>query len=200
MATFTKNFYGSTGPAWTSIGSNTVVFSSSLTDLATNITVASFQDGTHIGNGDPGTDQCGANHANNVKYLTNSTMSVNGGGSENINDTNLTQNECTLRYDFADAASVATSSARFYCFNASVTTTRASDLDVYAFERGVSATAWTKINDHSAGNGGDNSGQRLDLANQGAATSHNFYLAISASPEAVGAKTAFDFGIALIYS
>jgi hypothetical protein len=82
MATFTKNAYMGAGPAWTSIGSNTMVFCSSLTDLTTNITVASYQDGTHIGNGDPGTDQCGANHANNVKYLTSSTMSVNGGNTD----------------------------------------------------------------------------------------------------------------------
>jgi len=83
------------GPAWADLGANTLVFSSSLTDLATSITVSSYQDGTHAGNGDPGTDQCGANHMNNVKYLTSGTMSVNGGGSESIDDTNLTANECT---------------------------------------------------------------------------------------------------------
>lgn len=200
MATFTKNYYGSTGPAWTSISTNTMVFCSSLTDLATRVTVASYQDGTHIGNGDPGTDQCGANHCNNVKYVDSTHFILNGGSSEVLNDTNLTANECTLRYDFADASSVAITSARFYCFNASVTTTRASDLDVQAFERGVSASAWTEINDHSGGTGGDNSGQRLDLGDKTASTSHSWYIAISASPEAVGAKTAFDFGIALIYS
>lgn len=199
MATFTKNYYGSTGPAWTSIGANTLVFSGS-GGLATNINVGSWQDETHIGNGDPGTDQCGANHANNVKFIDANNMSVNGGGSEAINDTNLAENECTIRYDFDDAASVATSSARFYAFDGSTETNEAVGVEVQAFERGVLATAWTEINDDSANVGGDNSGERLDLADQGAATSHNFFIALSASPESVGAKTSFDFGIALVYS
>lgn len=200
MAVFTWFFYGSTGPAWTDIAANTVVFSSNLTDLATNITVAAFNDGTHVGNGDPGTDQCGANHANNDKYLTGSTISINGGGSESINDTNLAATECTLRVHFTDAASVATSSARFYTYDGTTTTTEAVGVDAYAFERGVSATAWTQVNDDSGNIGGDNSGERLSIANQTAATEHTFFLAVSASPESVGGKTQFDFGFALTYS
>lgn len=200
MATFTWFAYMGAGPAWTDIAANTVVFSSSLTDLATNITVASYQDGTHIGNGDPGTDQCGANHANNVKYLTGSTMSVNGGGSENITDANLAATECTLRVHFTDAASVATSSGRFYTYDGTTTTTEAVGIDAYAFERGVSASAWTQVNDDSGNIGGDNTSERLGLSNQTAATEHTFFLAVSASPESVGGKTQFDFGVALTYS
>jgi len=199
MATFTFKFYGSTGPAWTSIASNKMIFCSSLTDLATNITVAAYNDGTHIGNGTPGTDQCGANHANNVKYLTNTTMSVNGGGSENINDTNLAVNECTLQVNFAHGSSVVTSSGRLYCFDGTTVTTRATNVDMKAFERGVSATSWTTINDYSGGTGGDNSGQRLSLGDHTTATSHDFNFAVSMSPEDVGALN-FALGIALVYS
>jgi hypothetical protein len=200
MATFTWAFFGSTGPAWTSIAANTVVFSGSLTDLTAAITVADYNDGTHIGDNDPGTDQCGANHANNVKFLTTGTMSVNGGGSEAINDTNLLQDECTIRIQFNDAASVSTSSGRFYTFDASVVTNEAVGVDAYAFEQGVTATAWTQVNDDTGNIGGDNTGERLDLGDQGAATDHFFYLAVSASPETVGAKSSFDFGCALVYS
>lgn len=200
MATFTWFAYIGAGPAFADIAANTVVFSSSLTDLATNITVASFQDGTHLGNGDPGTDQCGANHANNVKYLTSGTMSVNGAGSENITDANLATTECTLRVHFTDAASVATSSARFYSYDGTTTTTEAVGVDAYAFERGVAATAWTQINDDSGNIGGDNTSERLAVTNQAAATEHTFYFAVSASPESVGGKTQFDLGLALTYS
>ena len=198
MATFTwKAFIGGT-PSWTDIGANTIVFSSSLTDLATNITVAAFNDGMHVGNGDPGTDQCGANHANNVKYLTDSTMSVDGAGSENINDTNLAQDECSLNVNFAHGSAVALSSVLFYCFDGATPATRAPGLDVYDFERGVTATAWTKINDDSAAQGGTGNGDSLQ--NRSADTSHDYYLALSASPESVGAKTSFDFGMSLVYS
>lgn len=198
MATFTWEYYGATGPTWTDIGANTIVFAGS-GGITTPVTVGAWQDETHIGNGDPGTDQCGANHCNNVKYLTGTTFD-NGSGSQALNDTNLTANECTIRIRFTDGSSVATSNARFYSYDGTTTTTEAVGVDVYAFEQGVTATSWTLINDDSGNIGGDNSGERLSLSDQSAATAHTFYLAISASPESVGGKTSFDFGIALTYS
>ena len=42
--------------------------------------------------------------------------------------------------------------------------------------------------------------ERLDLADSGSATDHYWYIALSASPESVGAKTSFDFGATLTYS
>lgn len=188
------------------MGANTIVLSGSDTDLAEPVTVAAWNSGQHMGNGDPGTDQCGANHANYVTYIS-STQFDNGGGTENLNDTNLTQDECTIRIRFTDASSVSITNARFYAFNSTTTTTRATGVDVVAFEQGQSATTWTVINDDTVagalttgGTGGDNSGHRLDLADQGAATDHTYYIAISASPESVGGKTDFDFGISLTYS
>lgn len=201
MATFTWEFYGSTGPAWTDIGANTLVFCSSLTDLATAITVAAWQDGTHVGNGDPGTDQCGANHANNVKYISSTQFDLNGGGTETLNDTNLVANECTIRIHFNHTSAVATSSGRFYSYDDGTgVTTEAPDVEIYAFEQGVAATTWTQINDDSAGIGGDNAGERLALGDSGSATDHYFYIAISVSPETVGAKATLSFGVNLTYS
>jgi hypothetical protein len=198
MATFTWNYYGSTGPAWTDISTNTVVFSGT-GGLATAITVGQYNDETHIGNGDPGTDQCGANHSNNVKYIS-STQFDSGGGTETLNDTNLTANECTLQVNFAHGSAVATSSGRFYCFDGTTTTDEAVGIDAYAFEQGQAATTWTQVNDDTGNIGGDNSGERLDLGDSGAATSHDFHIAVSASPESVGGKSSFDFGVALTYS
>lgn len=205
MATFTWNYYGSTGPAWTDISTNTIVFSGS-GGITTPVTVAAWNDETHIGDGDPGTDQCGANHANSVKYIS-STQFDNGSGTETLNDTNLTQDECVLQIEFTDASSVAITNARFYAYDGTTVTTEAVGVDVVAFEQGQSATTWTVINDDTVSGaltsgsiGGDNSGERLDLADQGAATDHTYYIAISASPESVGAKTSFDLGIALTYS
>jgi hypothetical protein len=197
MATFTWEVYSDT-PAWHDIGANTVVFAGS-GGIDTPITVGSWQDETHIGNGDPGTDQCGTNHVPNVKYVSG-TQFDDGGGTETLNDTNLVATECTLRVTFTDAASVATSSARFYSFDGTTETTEAVGIEAYAFEQGVSASTWTQINDDSGNIGGDNSGERLALSDQSAGTEHTFYIAISARPESVGAKTEFDFGIALTYS
>jgi hypothetical protein len=198
MATFTWKVYSDT-PAWHSVGANTIVFSGSDTDLSVPITVGNWQDGTHLGSGDPGTDQCGTNHVNNVQYVSG-TQFDSGSGTETLNDTNLTANECTLSIEFTDASSVATSNARFYSFDGSTETAEAIGIEAYAFEQGVTASAWTQINDDSANIGGDNSGERLSLSDQSAATEHPFYIAVSARPESVGAKTQFDFGIALTYS
>jgi hypothetical protein len=200
MATITFEAYIGAGPGWADIAANRLVFSSSLTDLTAAITVGSWQDGTHVGSGTPGTDQCGANHARNVKYLTGTTMSVNGAASEDINDTNLAEAECTMRVHFNHTSSVAISNARLYCYDNSTTTVEATEIEAYAFERGVSATAWTQINDDSGNIGGDNSGERLALGNKSAATDHYWYIAISVSPETVGAKSAFALGVALTYS
>lgn len=197
MATFTFDAYYGT-PAWTDISTNTMVFGGA--GFGDTIAVGSYQDSTHIGTGDPGTDVCTTNHANNVKYLTGSTMSVNGGGSEDINDTNLLETECTLRVHFNHTSSVQITNARLYCFDGTTPTTEAPGIDAWAFERGVSATAWTKVNDASASYGGDNAGERMALGDKTAAQDHYWYVALSASPESVGAKTSFDFGVALTYS
>lgn len=200
MATITFEGYMGATPDWTDLGANTLVFSSSLTDLTAPITVAAWQDGTHAGSDDPGTDQCGANHMNNVKFIDANNMSVNGGGSEAINDTNLTANECTLRLHFNHTSAVAVTGARLYVYDGTTPTTEATEVEVYGFERGESATAWTSINDDSGNVGGDNPGERLDLQDSSSAQDHYWYVALSASPETVGGKTAFDLGFALTYS
>jgi len=205
MATFTWNYYGDTTPDWTDIAANTLVFSG-VGGLATAVTVGEWQDETHIGNGDPGTDQCGTNHSNSVKYIS-STEFDDGGGTETINDTNLLATECTLQILFTHGSAVAVTSARLYAYDGSTVTTPAVGVDVVAFEQGQTNTAWEIINDDSVagaltnGNiGGDNSAERLDFADSGSATDHTYYAALSASPESVGAKASFDFGMALTYS
>lgn len=201
MATFTWEVYSGT-PAWHTMSTNTYVFSGSATDLSEPITVGTWNSGAHLGNDDPGTDQClpaGSAHVPYVKFLTTGTFD-NGSGSQAINDTNLTANECSLRILFTDSGSVATTNGRFYCFDASTVTNPAVEVEAYAFEQGVSATQWTLVNDYSGSTGGDNSGERLPLTDQGAGTEHTFYIAISARPESVGSKTEFDFGVALTYS
>ncbi len=200
MAVFEFQAYMGTTPSWTDIAANTIVFSGTSSDLTDPITVAAWQDGTHIGTSDPGTDVCGTNHMNNVKFIGNTEMSVNGAATEPINDTNLTAIECTMVIQFTNAPAVALSSARLYAYDGTTTTAEAIGVDVNAFERGVAATTWTLINDDSGNIGGDNVGERLDLGDKSSATINFYYFAISASPETVGAKTSFDFGVALTYS
>lgn len=195
MATITFESYVG-APAWTDISTNRVVFSG-VGGLATTIAVGAWQDESHLGDGTPGTDQCGANHVPNVKYISG-TQFDSGGGTETLNDTNLITTECTMRVHFNDAGAYAASNAQFYCFDATTPATRAAAIDMFAFERGESNTAWTEINNDSGAVGG--TGNQLALASKGAAADHYWYMALSASPETAGGKSAFAVGFSMDYS
>lgn len=201
MATITYEVNtGSIGtPTWTSVGANTLVFSGSAATISTPIATTGWNDGTHYGNGDPGTDQCAggpnSSHPNNVKYVDGTHFILNAGSSEVLNDTNLIAGECSLRLHLNNGASVQTQNTKFFSFDGTTDTNEAVGIECYAFEQGVSASAWTQINDDSANIGGNNTSEFLDLAEKGPGTDLYWYLALSARGESAGAKTSFDFKI-----
>lgn len=144
--------------------------------FGTNVTVSSYQDSTHISNSSDA-HQCTTNHVNNVKYLSSTTMSLNGAGSANLST--LTTGNSPFKFNFSDAASVATSAATFYFYDGTTDATAMAGVTVQAAEGGTTST-WVAAN---------GSGAALSLANQSAATSHDFFIAASLSPTSTGAKT-----------
>jgi hypothetical protein len=211
LATITWEAYVGT-PAWTSMGANRLVFSGSASSITATVAATTFQDGTHLGSGTPGTDQCGANHAPNVKILTSTTMSINGGGSQTLNDTNLTDILSSFRLRFNDAASFALQNGKLYTYDGSTTTNQAVGVDVAAYVKANSMSAWFTLNSDTttgpsvasmtfttANIGGDNTGERIALAARTAAVDHYYYTAISASPETAGGKSSFALGAYLEY-
>jgi len=52
----------------------------------------------------------------------------------------------------------------------------------------------------SAWTNAEGSAAALTLTDQGAATSHDYFIAVSASPESVGLKSAFALRVELTYS
>lgn len=199
MAQFDWEVYSDT-PNWKPVSSSTIVFSGSLTNLATPITVGSWNGGTHLGSGDPGTDACGTNHVPNIEYVSDTQFKKDGGATETISNANLAQTDCTLRVKFTDAVAITITNGRFYAFDGSVVTNHAVGIEAYAVEAQVAASSWTEINDDTGDIGGDNTGEVLLLSDQGSNTEHYWYIAVSARPQSVGAKTQFDLGIALTYS
>jgi hypothetical protein len=200
MATYNWEMY--LGSAWVDIEANTLVFSGDPDDLSIAINVDEFNSGTHLGSNDPGTDQCGTTHKYNIKYASNTQFF--GGTSttaEVISNTTLATTEATIRLKFVDTSAVSITTGYFFCFDGVAETVEAVGVHVYAIEVGKANTTWVEINKDSDSIGGNNSGERLDLASQTtAATDHYFYLAITAGPETYGPKTQFDFGVALTYS
>jgi hypothetical protein len=211
MATITWEAYVGT-PAWTDMGTNRLVFSGSATNINTTVQATTFQDGTHLGNGTPGTDQCGTNHAPNVKILTSTTMSINGGASTAINDTNLADTSCTFRLHFNDAAGYALQNGRLYTYDGTTTTNEAVGVDAAVYVKGEGMTSWFTLNSDTATGpsmsgmsfttadlGGNNTGEYRSLANRSAAVDHYYYVALSVSPETAGGKANFALGAYLEY-
>jgi hypothetical protein len=207
-AAITFEAYYGASPSWQSLGANRLVFSGALGDIAAMVLANTFQDGSHVGSGTPGSDVCSTNHVRNNKWLTDTTFSPSGGGSETINDTNLADAECTLRVHFNDTVTRACQNGRFYCFDNSVITNPAVGVEVAAYEKGNSAQ-WFHLNDYAVtgptgwqvgSRGGDNSGERIEMGARGTpATDQYWYYALSASPESAGGKASFAFGVYLEY-
>jgi hypothetical protein len=151
------------------------------------ITVGSYQTTTHIEN-TGGTHQCVTNHVNNLAYISASNYSLNGGGSTALDATHPTTATCPLLLNFADATSVATTGGIFWAYDGTTDTNAPTNVTIKTIEQ--ADTSWAT----PAGRGA-----AMALNDQGAATSHNFYLGMSASPAAVGDLTAFAFKIELTY-
>lgn len=189
MATFTWYLQGTTD---TTIESgDTIQFAGGTFDSA--ITVSSYNDSTHAKDSDGSTDNSDGDTPNNVKFISaaggtgGDSQADWGDGTEDLDA--ILDAECTLKINFSDASSVATSSATFYAYDGSTTTDVPTGVTFYAAESGD--TNWTNA---------EGSAAALGLTDQSASTSHDFFIAVSASPESVGLKDSFTQRIELTYS
>lgn len=181
MATFTWYLQG-TSP--TTIDATDYVQFASGTFNAP-ITVGSFNDSTHVETS-VGGDKSSGNTPKNSKYLTSTTVSISGGGSQNLNT--VTTANSPLKINFSHGTSVQTTSAVFYAYDGTTTTAVPTDVTFYAAEQGNST--WVA----AAG-----SAAAVALNAQSAATSHDFFIILSSSPTSVGLKTAFRLRCELTY-
>lgn len=181
MATWTLTGQRTDGSSTISVGATDRVWFNSGVNLTDNVVVSAYQDGTHVSdNADAHQATCGGagGHLNNIKYLTSTTISINGAGSVSLAANVPTNVQCPLKFNFSDAASVATSNGKFYAYDGITDTTAMVGATFQAIEK--SNTTWVAANGSAAA---------LNLINQSASTSHDFYIACSMSPTATGAKT-----------
>jgi hypothetical protein len=149
-----------------------------------NVQVGQYPDSTHISNASD-VEQCTTAHVNNTKYVDGTHVSLNGAASALLSS--LTTANAGFKFNFSDASAVATSAARFYAYDGTTKTTPASGVTVQAAE--IGNASWTAANGQ---------GNALALADQAAATSHDFYVALSISPTSTGLK-AFKVNIETTY-
>lgn len=142
-----------------------------------NIVVGQYQNSTHISNSSD-VHQCSTNHVHNTKFLTSTTVSIDGAGSTSLP---VSTANCPLKFTFSHGSSVTTSGANFFGYGASEAAA-ITDVTLQAGEGGVTGT-WVSC-------GGGSGGTKLTLADHGsAATSHDFFVFLSVTPTASGAKT-----------
>lgn len=170
MATFTWYLQGDTDTTLTSTGYLQLAAGT----FNSKILVGNYNSSMHVEAGD-GTDKSSGNTPNNNKYISDTEIDV-GGGTVNL-DT-ISNSDAALRINFSHTSSVETSSAIFYAYGAT-TSDAPADMTIQAAEVGNSS--WTNA---------EGSGAALSIADHTtAASSHDYYIALSGKPTAIGNKT-----------
>jgi len=188
MAVYTWYLQG-TSP--TTIGATDIIQFAGAT-FGSAITVGAFNDSTHV-ESSIGGDSSSGNGPKNSKFIS---QSGGTGGDSQVDigagtvdlDTVSTAN-CPLKINFSDAASVTTTGHILYAYDGSTTTSGPTGVTFVAAEQGDAN--WTAAEGSAAG---------VTVADDVAATSHDYYFNISASPDSVGEKTAFKIRSELTYS
>lgn len=137
-------------------------------------------------------------------------MQVNGGATEDIDDTNLADDECTFRLHFNDAAEYSLQNVKLYAYDGDDINNPAVGVDAAVYVKGEAMSGWYTLNSDSdegptvAGMdfetddiGGYGSG--LELGDRAAEADHFFYVALSVAPETSGGKSSFAIGCYLEY-
>lgn len=171
MASFTHTLQGTTP---TTIAATDILqFAAGTFD--SKITVGEYNGSTHVKTS-ADADKSSGNTPRNNKYISGTEVSVDGGATKNLST--ITTAECALKINFSHTSSVAVESAIFYAYDGTTTTNAMAGTTVQAAEQGD--TNWTQV---------DGSGSAVALADNTAATSHDYFIPISASPTSVGAKS-----------
>lgn len=190
QAVFVYNLQGSTPTVIGAVATDELEFAGGT--FGSKIAVGAWNDSTHVRTL-PSTDKSSANTPNNVKFISQTgggggdSQGDWGAGTEDIDA--ILQAECTLDVDFSDAASVITENHIMYAYDKTTTTTGPVDVTTKMAE--LADILWSSP---------DGSAAALAIADDGAATDHNYYILFSASPDTVGLKQLFRFRNELTYS
>lgn len=178
MATFTWYIQGSSP---TTIDATDLIQFAGASGFDDPIQVGEYNDTTHVKTAASANKSSG-NTPNNNKFISQAggtggdSQADWGGGTEDIDQ--ILDAECALKINFADAASVAISGAILYAYDGATPATAPTDVDVRMAESGDAN--FTQA---------EGSAAALSLADQGAGTSHDYFVIVSMSPESVTTKT-----------
>lgn len=170
------------GASPTTIGATDILQFAGSGGFDSAIPATEYNDTTHV-KASGGSDLSSGNTPNNNKFISQTggtggdSQADWGDGTEDLDQ--ITNAEAALKINFSDAASVETQDAVVYAFDGSTPATPPVGLDVRMGE--VGDANFTQA---------EGSGSPLALAdNTSPATSHDFYVVVSVSPQSAGLKT-----------
>jgi hypothetical protein len=153
----------------------------------TAVEVGAYQDTTHVEN-TSNEDQCATNHVHNTKYVDSTHVIIDGAASAELAANVPTTAQCPLKLNFTFDTSVTTTACTFWAYDGSTASAVPTGVTFQALEQ--SDTTWTNA---------EGSAAAVTITDDTTGTSHDYYIAMSASPESAGAKTAFALEIQLTY-
>lgn len=167
-------------------------------NFGNGISVSGFQDSTHATDGSMSSDLCTPNHMRNTKYVSPTQVSLMGGVPVTLNESNVGDTDCTLRWSYADdaPANTALSNVRLFAYDGSNPATPPSGIKALAFERRATGILKDRVSD-TPGDGGawdsskgiGGSANALICSERTSAATHYFYFGLSMSPTSKGQKT-----------
>jgi hypothetical protein len=196
------SFYGLSGGAAVSLSTSGLGFYGS-GGFGASVAVASYQDSTFI------TDSAGAvsgAEVTNIKYISSGSGQVGGTGGETVALSGIPIESATLNIHLqSTAAAVQVRNVVLYIYDRIDTDNPASGVTSHGFEilpGGSGDTVWTTglagsgqtlpLTD-SPGESGVNAGGAI------AASGHDWYVGLSASPDSIGSKTSYGLFISMEY-
>lgn len=189
MATFTWTLQGSTP---TTIEATDIVQFAGAGGFDSKVTVGEYNDTTHV-KSSVGVDDSSGNTPNNNKFISQTggtggdSQADWGDGTEDLDQ--ITTAEAALKINFSHGSSVITEDAIFYAYDGTTPATAPTGVTFKAAE--VGDANFTDA---------EGSGSPVTINDDTTATSHDYFLVISASPDSVGLKDAFALRIELTYS
>lgn len=188
MATYTWTLQG-TSPT-TIDATDLVQFAGATFDSA--ITVGQYNASTHV------ESSVGANDSSGNTPKNNKFISQTGGtggdsqvdvGSGTVDLDSVSTANSALKINFSHGSSVTTTGHIFYADDGATTTAVPTGVDFRAAEQGDAN--FTEAEGSAAG---------VTITDDTTATSHDYYIVLSASPTSVGEKTAFRLRSELTYT
>ena len=162
------------------------------------LSVGGFQDSNHKTDSGMTTDGCTPNHVRNCKYISTTQVSLMGGAPVTLNNTNVGDTDCSLRWSYADDTPVNTalSNVLLFAFDGVTPADPPVGSKVLAFERRSTGILKDRVSD-TPGDGGawdstkgiGGSGNALICSVRTSAATHYFYFGISVSPTSKGQKS-----------